>query len=130
MVAPPLTHARARQALEADLGKERDLADLKSQRLLLAEDQAATLRKEVEGLRTLAVEAVEEADREHAHREALDAHADRDDLEVRVGRLEMETEDVQISIITITRPAMACRCSATPPLLSGDPRTRTMGKIG
>ena len=37
MVTPPLTHAQARQALEADLGKERDLADLKSQRLLLAE---------------------------------------------------------------------------------------------
>ena len=42
-----MTHARARQALEADLGKERDLADLKSQRLLLAEDQAATLRKDM-----------------------------------------------------------------------------------
>ena len=42
----------------------------------------------------------------------------------------METEDVQISIITITRPAMASRCSATPLLLSRDPRTRTMGKLG
>ena len=44
--------------------------------------------------------------------------------------LEMETEDVQISIITITRPAVASQSSATPLLLSRDPRTQTMGKIG
>ena len=49
-----MKHARARQTLEADPGKERNLANLKGQRLLLAEYKAATLRKEVEGLRTFA----------------------------------------------------------------------------
>ena len=58
-----MEHARARQTLEADPGKERNLANLKGQRLLLAEYKAATLRKEVEGLRTFAGQAVEEAER-------------------------------------------------------------------
>ena len=48
---------------------------------------------------------------EHAHRDALDAHADRDGLEVRVGRLDMENAELAARGGTLPPRYRVC-CSA------------------
>eukprot|EP00579_Thalassiosira_antarctica_P013616 CAMPEP_0201939780 /NCGR_PEP_ID=MMETSP0903-20130614/43907_1 /ASSEMBLY_ACC=CAM_ASM_000552 /TAXON_ID=420261 /ORGANISM="Thalassiosira antarctica, Strain CCMP982" /LENGTH=2217 /DNA_ID=CAMNT_0048481399 /DNA_START=64 /DNA_END=6717 /DNA_ORIENTATION=- len=50
-----------KESLEQDLNQERELVSLKEQRTLLAEDQRASLKRELEELKTLAKEAAEEA---------------------------------------------------------------------
>ncbi|KAL3809139.1 hypothetical protein ACHAXA_007242 [Cyclostephanos tholiformis] len=52
-----LEHATQRELLERDLDKERELAALKDQRALLAEDRSVALSREVEELKELAREA-------------------------------------------------------------------------
>jgi nucleoprotein TPR len=56
-----LAHASRREMLERDLDKERELAALKEQRALLAEDRCAALAREMTELKELAREATEGA---------------------------------------------------------------------